>query len=82
MGDRSFPVAAACAWNALPDSVTSAPLLTAFCQSLNMHLFRRATTALPFNPCHNYFMIGFLLRGSVTKQRKKDILMLGVMCRA
>jgi hypothetical protein len=30
LGDRSFPVAAARAWNSLPDSVTSAPSLGAF----------------------------------------------------
>jgi hypothetical protein len=41
LGDRSFAVAAARAWNALPSGVTSAPSLTAFRRSLKTHLFRR-----------------------------------------
>jgi hypothetical protein len=42
LGDRSFPVAAARAWNSLPDSVTSAPSLGAFRGLLKTYLFRRA----------------------------------------
>jgi hypothetical protein len=39
LGDRSFPVVAARAWNALPDSVTSVPSLLVFRRLLKTHLF-------------------------------------------
>jgi hypothetical protein len=41
LGDRSFLVVAARAWNALPDSVTSAPSLLTFRRLLKTHLFCR-----------------------------------------
>lgn len=42
IGDRSFPVAAARAWNSLPSSVTSAPSLSVFKQRLKTELFPRS----------------------------------------
>ena len=39
---RAFPVAAARAWNALPQSVTSAPSVAVFRKSLNTHLYQRS----------------------------------------
>ena len=40
VGDRAFPVAAACAWNALPVTVRGASTLSAFCRQLKTHLYR------------------------------------------
>ena len=40
LGDRSFPVAAARAWNALPQLVQNAPSLPVFCRELKTFLFR------------------------------------------
>jgi hypothetical protein len=42
LGDRSFPVVAVRAWNALPDSLTSDPSLLTVRRLLKTHLFRRA----------------------------------------
>jgi len=42
IGDRSFPVTAARAWNSLPPEVTSAPSLPTFKQRLKTELFRSA----------------------------------------
>jgi len=39
IGDRAFPVAAACVWNSLPDHVTSAPSVAVFRLRLKIHLF-------------------------------------------
>ena len=39
IGDRAFPVAAACVWNSLPDLVTSAPFVAVFRSRLTTHLF-------------------------------------------
>ena len=41
IGDRSFPVTAARAWNSLPPEVTSAPSLLTFKQRLKTELFTR-----------------------------------------
>ena len=41
LSDCSFPVAAARAWNALPDFVTAAPTVASFCAALKTHLFSR-----------------------------------------
>ena len=40
LGDQAFPVAAAWAWNALPLSVHSVPLLLQFCRDLKTSLFQ------------------------------------------
>ena len=40
LGDRSFSVAAARAWNALPQHVQNAPSLLVFCRELKTVLFR------------------------------------------
>ena len=42
LGDRAFPVAAARAWNALPDAITSVPTLSSFRRLLKTHLFTRS----------------------------------------
>jgi len=39
VGDRAFPVAAACVWDSLPDLVTSAPSLAVSRSRLKTHLF-------------------------------------------
>ena len=39
VGDRAFPVAAARAWNSLPDLVTSTPSVAIFRSRLKTHLF-------------------------------------------
>jgi len=39
VGDRSFPVAAACVWNSLPADVTSSPSLPTFQRQLKTELF-------------------------------------------
>ena len=40
LGDRSFPVAAARAWNALPQHVLNAPSLSVFRREMKTVLFR------------------------------------------
>jgi hypothetical protein len=42
LGDRSFPVAAARAWNALPSALTSSPSLSTFRRSLKTYLFTKS----------------------------------------
>jgi hypothetical protein len=42
LGDRSFPVAAARAWNALPPALTSSPSLSTFRRSLKTYLFTKS----------------------------------------
>ena len=42
IGSQAFPVAAARAWNALSESVTSMPSVTVFLKSLKMHLYWRS----------------------------------------
>ena len=42
LGDRSFPVVAARAWNTLPDFVTAAPSVASFSAALKAYLFSRS----------------------------------------
>ena len=42
LGDRAFPVAAACAWNSLPLTVTSQTSLLTFRRQLKTALFDRS----------------------------------------
>jgi len=46
LGDRTFPAAAARAWNSVPPSIRSAPSLTVFRRELKTVLFR---SSLPVN---------------------------------
>jgi len=45
VGGRAFPVIGSRFWNALPDSVTSAPSLSVFRSRLKSHLFERSFPA-------------------------------------
>ena len=53
IGDRAFPVAAACAWNSLPSSVGTVSSLNGFRDDLKTVLFRASfddrTGLLPFS---------------------------------
>jgi len=50
IGDRTFPVAAAKIWNALPPAITSLPLLGAFKRALKTELFRRSYGNANYRP--------------------------------
>jgi len=47
IGDRSFPVAKARVWNALPSSVTDSSTISAFKRHLKTFLFARSLSWLP-----------------------------------
>jgi hypothetical protein len=63
LGDRSFPVAAARAWNALPSALTSSLSLSTFRHSLKTHLFIKSFWLQPevFHSLYSIILLGFYI---------------------